>query len=85
MYGTDLIRAVRCVCHNEPRCADTGGVSTGCHWLWVGHAACALHQACDVHWDSCSTALKEALLSYQQRAELLEDVTRRWVVHVDTC
>jgi len=42
-------------------------------------------RACDVHWDSCSTALKEALLSYQQRAELLEDVTRRWVVHVDTC
>ena len=61
----------------------TLGVSKGCHWLRVGHVACALHQAHDALWDTCrcSTALRAALFSYQQRAELLQDVTRtRWEI-----
>ena len=81
MYGTDLIRTVQCVCHYESSsCTDTRQPSMNpltSHWLWVGHAACIA--TCNDHWDGGPSPLRAALLNHQQRAELLQDITQRWV------
>ena len=81
MYGTDLIRTVQCVCHYESSsCTDTRKPSMNplaSHWLWVGHAACTA--ACNDNWDGCPSPLRAALLNHKQRAESLEEITKRWV------